>query len=216
MSRILVLADIHGNLDDLLYLTGWSDENDGLYSFFMQERFDTVLLLGDYIGDNPRYCSIAEGDAVCGFIERKLSKLEGIIVIKGNHEQAEIDSEVRLHQSYTAFLTELPATKFYEYHELKLFCRHGFGKHMSDTEVYKMAEKDPGVCKAAIICFGHDHKARIFTDGKRVFLNPGSLMKREEELPGYGIIDTREWVVELKRIETNGFLSTILSLGIDC
>jgi predicted phosphodiesterase len=215
MSRILVLADIHGNLDDLLYLTGWSDETDSLYPSFMRERFDTVLLLGDYIGDNPRYCSVADGDAVCGFIERKLSTFEDAVIIKGNHEQGEIDSGVRIHRTYAGFLKGLSAIKFYEYHGIKLFCRHEFGKHLSDTEVCTMAEKDPDVSQAAIVCFGHDHKARVFAGGKRVFMNPGPLMKRDGERPCYGIIDTNERVCELKRIDIEGCFSTISSLNID-
>jgi hypothetical protein len=66
MCRILVISDIHGNLEDLLYLTGRSNRRE--YQF-LKEEFDRVFLLGDYIGDNPTYCTVAQGDSVLEFIK---------------------------------------------------------------------------------------------------------------------------------------------------
>jgi predicted phosphodiesterase len=96
--------------------------------------------------------------------------------------------------------------KLYEYGGILLFCRHGFGKHLSDDVVCEMADKDPEVSRADVVCFGHDHKARVFTDGKRVFMNPGSLMKIYGERPSFGIIDTNEHACELKQIDSEGRL----------
>ena len=168
MCRILVISDIHGNLEDLLYLTGRSNRRE--YQF-LKEEFDRVFLLGDYIGDNPTYCTVAQGDSVLEFIKDYLIDNEDNIILLGNHEQCEIEEEKKRHPQFKNLLKKLPEQQTVFINDRRIHLQHSIGNALPDVDVMIMSDE----IEADIILFGHDHQSRILKYDKKILINPGSL-----------------------------------------
>src|SRR5262245_57878274 len=172
MTRILLLADIHGNWPALQAV---------------QEHFDLCIFLGDLVdyGLEPNPC-----------IEwvRQNAKL----TVRGNHDHGAAQNVVVNGQSGFRYLTgvtrpltrqmlteperrylmELPVTRYATVDDLCYFLVHATPRDPLD----EYAPADPEYwarrlehIEADIICVGHTHIPFVLEVGNKIVVNPGSI-----------------------------------------
>ncbi len=175
MARVLLISDIHANLEALDSVLG-------------NVRYDEVFCLGDLVdyGPDPAEC-----------IDRV--RRNGIVTVRGNHDNAvalKVDcgcSYVYKHLSvatreYTwasigdddmAFLASLPPSVGKEVDGIKIMLTHGSPKSFfdyifPDTPAGRLEELTEGV-SSEYLAVGHTHKPAILRMRGVTILNPGSV-----------------------------------------
>jgi putative phosphoesterase len=198
MTRILLIADIHGNWPALQAI---------------KEQYDLCIFLGDLVdyGLEPGPC-----------IEwvRKNVKY----TVRGNHDHGAAQNVVvngqsgfkyltgvtrpltrqLLSESERRFLMELPVTRSVTIDELRYFMVHATPRDPLD----EYAPADPEYWSrrleqidADVVCVGHTHIPFVLEVGGKIVVNPGSVGLPRDGNPraSYAILEGKK--VELKRIE---------------
>ncbi len=198
MTRVLLLADIHGNWPALQAIN---------------EPYDVCLCLGDIVdyGLEPTPC-----------IEwvRKNCKY----TVRGNHDHGASQNVTingmggfkyltgvtrpltrqMLTETDRRFLMEMPLTRTTTIDDLRYFMVHATPRDPmdeyapADTEFWLRRLEQ---VEADIVCVGHTHMPFVLEVGNKLVINPGSVGLPRDGNPraSYAIIEGRK--VELKRIE---------------
>lgn len=219
MSRVLIISDIHGNIEALKSV--------------LEEKFDYVVVSGDLVDYGPDPDLVIE----------KIIDLKPIIV-QGNHDAANaygIDCKCseklhdlsvytrnfykyKLNKNEIVFLRNLPMVKNFEIEGLKFTLVHAslidplydyVLPSIDDNELirkFKFSDSD-------FIIFGHTHLTFIRSINKSKFVNPGSVGQPRDGnwLASYAIINTDNKEIKLmrKKYNINETIGKINSLEMD-
>jgi putative phosphoesterase len=197
-TRILVVADIHGNWPALQAL---------------QEPHDICLCLGDLVeyGLEPTPC--------IDWVRRRAHH-----TVRGNHDHGVVQNVAvtgRIGFKYLTsvtrpltrellvaedrrYLATLPLTRSLTLAEARFFLVHATPRDPMDEYAYADVEfwtrRLQGV-EADVICVGHTHHPYVLQVGDKLVINPGSVGQPRDGDPrgSYALIEDRK--VELKRFE---------------
>ena len=202
--RILVISDIHGNLDALKSV--FSDAGD----------YDTVICAGDITGYGayPAECiqliSLAKFYTVRGNHDDAVGELCSL----DNdwfHDEARISIDIHrnlLIEKEKSWLRNLPLTLNLEFNNRKISVFHGSPTQPLTSYVYphdmeNYAHLYLGHTASDYVVLGHTHIPYIVHRADGTVFNPGSVGQPRDGDPraSYAIIETIEYRVELKRVE---------------
>ena len=186
LSRLGLLGDIHAEDERL----------EAAMSLFARERADAVLSVGDIV-DGP-----GDVDRCCDLLQEHLA-----LVVRGNHDRWILENALRnlpaahalddVTERTRAFLTSLPATRAVDTSAGRLLLCHGVG----DDDMQRLRPDDDGYALSAnyaleelvasgawsFVVGGHTHVPMVRRFGELVFVNPGTLSRRD--LPECAILD---------------------------
>lgn len=213
--RLLVLSDIHSNHTALRKVL--DDAGD----------WDRALCAGDLVGYGP------DPNGCLATV-----RSEGIMCIKGNHDDATVTGETTwfnqvaaraieitrgiITRSNRSYLQKLPTSLHLELGGVKIVSYHGSPENPLREYVY------PGMARlraegfmqrtgADLLVLGHTHVPYIIRD-HRVIMNPGSVGQPRDGDPraSYMLVETDEMKVEHRRIEydVDSVASRIRSMGL--
>lgn len=222
MTRIAVIADIHGNLPAL----------EATLDDIAAERVDEVLVAGDLVGRGP------QGSAVVARVRQA-----GLPCIRGNHEDYLLSFRRRevpegwlearewaasrwmageLTDADEAFLDALPFTTTSELEpQLRLFhgsprsYNEGLG-HWTSREVF--LEHLRGIDEHVLIC-AHTHRAGVWEFDEGIVANVGSvgLPFNGDWRAQYAVFEgsAQRWAVQMRQVayDRDAFLATYRSSG---
>ncbi len=204
--RILVLSDIHGNLDALKAVL----DNAGDY--------DTVICAGDITGYGayPSECI-------------RQARITGFLAVRGNHDDAigGIDSleddwyngearrAIDIHKSLLSeeekrWLRNLPINNSLEFDNRRIAIFHGSPTqpltsyvHPHDMENY--AHLYLGHTASDVVILGHTHIPYVVRRSDGIVFNPGSVGQPRDRDPraSFAILKLPELEVNIKRVEYN-------------
>ena len=168
--KLLIASDIHGNLTNA----------EKIFSFFMKENCDKILLLGDLLYFGPRN-HLTDGYDPQGVIKLLNENKHNIIAVRGNCD-AEVDQMV----------LEFPIMADYCYlllDGLSVFATHGHRYNM---------ENFPPLNKGEILLHGHTHVLKCLEFGsENYYLNPGAVTyPKEGNTNSYMIYENRRFTVK--------------------
>lgn len=185
--RILLIADIHGNIHALKAI------------FSKAGAVDKVICLGDLVGYFPYVNEVVE----------TMISLDNLICIKGNHDHVLINGNLStgsfsadmalsvqrsiINGANMQYLSSLPETLEVFIEDLKFFLFHGSPKDPLNgrESFWEKTPLDPGV-----YFFGHSHKPVFEKDSAQrwIVINPGScgLPRDGDPRASYAIFDTEK------------------------
>ncbi len=198
MSKILIISDIHGNLEAL--------------NSVLEEKYDHVICAGDLVDYGPNPQEVID-------LSKNFFK-----IVMGNHDSAnafnidchcsqkfhEYSVETRNYfRKYIRdldFLRNLKMEERFEIDNLKIILVHAslvdplydyIFDNIDDNDLMKKFKNT----QADIVIFGHSHHKFFRKVGKTIFINPGSVGQPRDGDPraSYAILDTESMNVEFKR-----------------
>lgn len=227
--KIGIISDIHSNIEAL----------KATIEFLKKENVDKIICLGDIIGIGPYPEKCIEY-----FMENTDCFLS---CVKGNHEQYLINgikkhnhkdskpmsnelllmhkhNHQRIKEQHLEYVKLLKDKDILLIHGKKILVEH---YHTNDAGEYKQFYKQPTMKEilniyeeddADIYLFGHTHKSIYLENGKKYYINPGSLgCPMNGQCANCGILEMDEQYTNYKQIEvqydTNRVIKDIIDLG---
>ncbi len=179
--KILVFSDIHGDSDCL----------QKMIQIFENEKFDLMIIPGDFINHGPR------NGLPPHFDQKKCVEIlndyrEKIVAIKGN-----CDSEV------DQMLINFPILSDYTqlfFESMRIFVHHGHKNEYSEENLAKFLPRSTDKQKMLVIS-GHTHIPVLKESEGITFLNPGSItFPKGGSEKSYAVIDTESGIIEIRTL----------------
>lgn len=201
--KLAVIADIHSNLQAL----------EAVLSEIQEQNPDYVLCLGDVVGYGASPNEVVQ----------KLKKLDKLICVKGNHDEAVLGGKVRkmnpqaseavkwaiqrLDDENLDFLRGLEEYETLEFDGLNCFLVHGSPDDHLNDYIYENVSEDRlehffRETGARLILLGHTHVPSVKELGKKTLLNPGAVgqPRDRDRRASYATIDTERMGIQINRV----------------
>lgn len=205
--RVLIIADVHANLEALMAVANASGWN--------AKQIDQVWNVGDVVGYGPDPNEIVE------FIENSDTP---VITVLGNHDNAAISGKVENFNPYAAeaalwtskaltrknkeFLRRLPVKWKDEVEGYSIFIVHGSPVEPLNEYVHPLVPASQlnaylSMAESRVLVMGHTHVPMKFELEKGIVVNPGSVGQSRDGIPSasYALMEISPSgaVVELHR-----------------
>ena len=198
--RLLVLSDVHGNMDALEAI---------------EEDHDTLFFLGDLVdyGPSPREC--------IDYVKRKATR-----VVRGNHDNAvATGADCRCGQRYrhlslatrqymhrllrredVGYLGAMPLTLNFELDGIKICMAHAsprdpLYRYITPEITDRELEMELEGVETDLVLLGHSHLPMCRKIGGKTVVNPGSVGQPRDGIPMASYAVVEDGGVELKRAE---------------
>lgn len=158
--KYLIVSDIHGSLPRL----------QKVISFFEQQKYDMLLILGDILNYGPRN-GLPEGLDAMGIANLLNTLSNKIVAVRGN-----CDSEV------DQMLLKFPIMS-----DVAILVNNGIRLLLTHGHKYN-PESQP--LSADVICTGHTHVWQLEKQDRQILLNTGSItFPKNGNIPTFATLD---------------------------
>ena len=202
--QVIVLSDIHSNLDALQAVTS------------NLPKYDELWCLGDIVGYGPQPNEVIE----------RLQQLKPTVTLMGNHDQAVITGHVEGFSSHAAkavkwtkqvieaarlnYLATLKPSAKLEREGKTVALFHGSPRDPLNEYIFPGFQETfgrelVGMSEANIVLLGHTHVPMLYTFGSGLLANPGSVGQPRDGDPraSFAVLTVTESGIafEVRRVE---------------
>ncbi len=212
MTRIGLLADVHGNLPALEAIL---DDAEGVGSW---------LVAGDLVGHLPFPDEVVERvaalDADCVLGNHDHALLEGLLIPGSRSGSIAIaEQRARVRPKTRLFLAGLPLLVEKSYGAVQVVLVHGSPFAPLDERVSGLDERLRGWLRGRMLIAGHAHRQRFEREESGSLVNPGTagLPTDGDPRTAYAVLDPETAEVELHRVayDPGPCIERLAELGYD-